>query len=455
MYNDYNNGSEHSDYNGYNSYDNHSAEPPRRKKRRRGKGWLFTMIAITAVAIISCVSIEGYKLISGLTAKEEEAPLEWTTSDKEQPSAEAEAPAVQQESTAPEVTAKEGTSDDYALENKPSAGLLDQAPETIAAEVTPSVVCIQNYVSVTYQTSQGGFFGRGFNDMNYLQPEYTTEITLNGEGSGIILTDDGYIATNAHVVSGADLIKVVLSDDQLYEASLVGIDTDTDLAVIKIDAAGLTPAQLGNSDELNVGQYVMAIGNPGGLEFSSTVTLGIVSAIDRPLQLEENGYSMSTIQTDAAINPGNSGGALVNMNGQVIGINSAKYAATGYEGLGFAISINEALPIIKDLMDYGTVQGRSMLGVAGAMLDSLTAEHYDLVEGFYIYTVENPNGGTLRAGDIITKINDTPITADSVIKNTLKDLAPGTDINVEYYRSGDGSTGTTTLTLMEYSDSTN
>ncbi|MBR4079113.1 MAG: trypsin-like peptidase domain-containing protein [Christensenellaceae bacterium] len=435
----------------YNMHGDHS-EPPRKKRPRRGKGWLIVMVIVAAVVIVSCVSIEGYKLVENFMAKEEETPLEWTTEEKEPTAAEEKAPAVKEEKdSAPEMEAKEGTSAGYALENKPSSGLLDQAPESIAAEVTPSVVCIQNYVSVTYQTSQGGFF-RGFNGLNYQEPEFATEIRLNGEGSGIILTEDGYISTNAHVVSGADLIKVVLSDDTLYEAKLIGIDMDTDLAVIKIDAQGLTPAELGNSDELNVGQYVMAIGNPGGLEFSSTVTLGIVSAVNRPLQLEENGYSMNTIQTDAAINPGNSGGALVNMNGQVIGINSAKYAATGYEGLGFAISINEALPIIKDLMDYGKVMGRSMLGVSGIMLDDLTAEHYDLVEGFYIYELENPDAGTLRAGDIITKINDTKVTADNVIKNALKDIKPGENITVEYYRSQDGSTGTTTLTLMEFDD---
>ncbi len=443
MYND------NYDYN--NTYGDHT-EPPKNKRPRRGKGWLIVMVIVAAIVIVSCVSIEGYKLIENFTAQEEDTRLEWTPEEKEQPSTEEKAPEKPEvKDPEPETAAKEGTSAEYALENKPSAGLLDQAPETVAAEVTPSVVCIQNYVSVTYQTSQGGFF-RGFNGLNFQEPEFATEIRLNGEGSGIILTEDGYISTNAHVVSGADLIKVVLSDDTLYEATLIGIDTDTDLAVIKIDAEGLTPAQLGDSDELSVGQYVMAIGNPGGLEFSSTVTLGIVSAVNRPLKLEENGYSMNTIQTDAAINPGNSGGALVNMNGQVIGINSAKYAATGYEGLGFAISINEALPIIKDLMDYGRVRGRSMLGVSGTMLDAFTAEHYNLVEGFYIYEVNNPNAGTLRAGDIVTKINDTEVTADNVIKNALKDIEPGESITVEYFRSQDGSTGTTTLTLMEYDD---
>lgn len=435
------------DYNNENQYHN-PYEPDetagRKKKGSGGKVFLLIMIIVAVVAVVSVVSIETYKLIAE-PAKNEEV-LEWNQEDASK----------EQEDVQEKVNnAKEGTSEGYELNSNSATGLLEKSPENVAEQVTPSVVCIQNYKSITYQTQQNnGFFGwRGNSDMAN-PSNTTTEIALNSEGSGIILTNDGYIATNAHVVSGADMIKVVLSNDEIYEATLIGSDSDTDLAVIKIEASGLTPASLGNSEELKVGQYVMAIGNPGGLEFSSTVTLGIVSAIDRPLQLEESGYLMNTIQTDAAINPGNSGGALVNMNGQVVGINSAKYVADGYEGLGFAISINEALPIIKDLMDYGTVQGRSMLGITGTMLDSVSAQYYRLTEGFYVFSVTNPNAGTLQAGDVITKINDTEIKADSDIKNAIKDMDPGTQITVEYYRSSSATTDTTTVTLTEYTEAT-
>jgi len=449
MYQDYDNDNRY-----YNQNPYEPSEPPRKKPKRKrsgGKAVLLIMVIVAMVAIVSVVSIEGYKLFEAHRAENGNVVQEPQPSA---PAEEPEQPAEQtpEESEPPVSHAQEGISEGYDLEAGSAIGLLEKSPERVAEQVTPSVVCIQNYKSVTYQTQQNnGFFGWYGSGM--MSPsKTTTEIVLNSEGSGIILTEDGYIATNAHVVNGADLLKVVLYNDETYEAKLVGIDVDTDLAVIKVDISGLQPADLGDSEELKVGQYVMAIGNPGGMEFSSTVTLGIVSAVDRPLQLEESGYLMNTIQTDAAINPGNSGGALVNMNGQVVGINSAKYVADGYEGLGFAISINEALPIIKDLMDYGSVQGRSMLGINGTMLDSVTARYYQLKEGFYVYSVTNPNAGTLAAGDVITKINDTEIKADSDIKNVIKDLSPGTQITVEYYRSENNSTETTTLTLIEYTE---
>lgn len=450
MYYDYdNNNSQNNRDNFYqNPYEpNYGSEPPK-KKKGGGKTFLLVMVIVAVVAIVSVVSIETYKLLSRDHVETVNPPEQTAEALPNEDSSE------DTQQSQPEETpnaAKEGTSEEYQLDANTSTGLSEKSPEVIAEQVTPSVVCIQNYKSVTYQSQNNGFWGRG-NGIS--TPQTTTQIALNSEGSGIILTSDGYIATNAHVIDEADLIKVVLSNEEVYEATLVGKDTDTDLAVIKINASGLTAAELGDSDELKVGQYVMAIGNPGGMEFSSSVTLGIVSAVNRPLQLKENGYLMNTIQTDAAINPGNSGGALVNLNGQIVGINSAKYVSEGYEGLGFAISINEALPIIKDLMDYGSVQGRSMLGISGLMLDSVTAQYYNLKEGFYVYSVTNQLAGTLQSEDIITKINDTEILADSDVKNSIKDLAPGSTVTVEYYRSSTGATETTTVTLMEYQDVT-
>lgn len=186
---------------------------------------------------------------------------------------------------------------------------------------------------------------------------------LEGTGSGIIISEDGYIVTNAHVVQG-EAFSVILDDESEYIAELVGSDNKTDLAVLKINASGLTPAVLGNSDETYVGENVVAIGNPAGL--TNTVTKGIVSAINRQVRAESNAFVMDCIQTDAAISPGNSGGALVNMYGQVIGITSSKYASSYssvYEGLGFAITINEALPVLTDLMEEGYVSGRFRIGI--------------------------------------------------------------------------------------------
>ncbi len=208
--------------------------------------------------------------------------------------------------------------------------------------------------------------------------EERIEENLEGTGSGIIITEDGYIITNAHVVVG-EYFTVILSNDEEYEAEVIGSDTKTDLAVLKIEASGLTPAVLGNSDEVYVGESVVAIGNPAGL--TNTVTKGIVSATGRQIRAESTAFIMDCIQTDAAISPGNSGGALVNMYGQVIGITSSKYAAdyvTGgtYEGLGFAITTNQALPIIEELMGQGYVSGRFRIGITFMEAETEYSKYY-------------------------------------------------------------------------------
>ncbi|MBR4320349.1 MAG: trypsin-like peptidase domain-containing protein [Oscillospiraceae bacterium] len=192
---------------------------------------------------------------------------------------------------------------------------------------------------------------------------YDEAHSLNGKGSGIIASEDGYIITNAHVVQGNDF-SVMLDDETEYTAQLIGSDNKTDLAILKINASGLTPAILGDSDKTYVGETVIAIGNPAGL--TNSVTQGIVSAVNRQIRAQSSSFRMECIQTDAAISPGNSGGALVNMYGQVIGITSSKYASqyeATYEGLGFAITTKQALPIIQDLIKNGYVSGRYRIGI--------------------------------------------------------------------------------------------
>ncbi len=192
---------------------------------------------------------------------------------------------------------------------------------------------------------------------------YDEAHSLNGKGSGIIASEDGYIITNAHVVQGNDF-SVMLDDETEYTAQLIGSDNKTDLAILKINASGLTPAVLGDSDKTYVGETVIAIGNPAGL--TNSVTQGIVSAVNRQIRAQSSSFRMECIQTDAAISPGNSGGALVNMYGQVIGITSSKYASqyeATYEGLGFAITTKQALPIIQDLIKNGYVSGRYRIGI--------------------------------------------------------------------------------------------
>lgn len=243
---------------------------------------------------------------------------------------------------------------------------------------------------------------------------------LKGTGSGIIISEDGFIITNAHVVEGMSFM-VILDDETEYEAKVIGKDAKTDLAVLKIEANNLTAAMLGDSDEVYVGENVIAIGNPAGL--TNTVTKGIVSAINRQVRSESNAFDMDCIQTDAAISPGNSGGALVNMYGQVIGITSSKYASSyiqgnAYEGLGFAITINEALPIIEDLITQGYVSGRFRIGISFYETDKeSTKEIYlsemgeelpDELSGLWIIKIDEDcdiSNTDLQPYDFITAIN--------------------------------------------------
>lgn len=255
-----------------------------------------------------------------------------------------------------------------------------------------------------------------------------------GAGSGIIMTADGYIITNEHVVSGANAVKVVLSDNTEYEAEIVGSDVKTDLAVLKIKAKDLTPAAFGSSSQTKVGEDVVAIGNPAGL--SGSVTKGIVSELNREVATE-SGYGLKSIQTDAAINPGNSGGALVNMFGQVIGINSSKYVGTGYEGIGFAIAIDEAKPILDHLINYGYVKDRVKIGISYTEITETTARMYGLKAGLYVQTIDEEAqvaSSGLKEYDIITHIDGVNMTSASLISGVLEGKKPGDKLELTVYR---------------------
>lgn len=314
--------------------------------------------------------------------------------------------------------------------------------QEVAQKVIPSVVCIQNY-----QISQQGFVF-GYNDGS--QDDSSTS-SLAGEGSGIIISDDGYIVTNYHVIEGATNLQVITSDGLTYEASLVGEDTQTDLAVIKIDATGLTAAEFGTSSDLQVADEVMAVGNPGGMQLNSSVTFGYVSALNRPVTNSETGYTVNCIQTDAAINPGNSGGALVDMNGYVVGINSSKIAATDYEGLGFAIPSDTVQPVVSDLIEYGYVKDRPMLGITGGYINQLVASFYGGVSGFYVneVTSEEATKSGLQRGDIITAIDDTQVTDENTIATYIADKKPGDTVTLTVYRSSSQKNVQIDLVLSE------
>ena len=260
-----------------------------------------------------------------------------------------------------------------------------------------------------------------------------------GTGTGIIATEDGYIITNSHVIldSKSVPVQVKTNDGTFHDAVVVGYDKTTDLAVLKIDGTGYTPAEFGNSDELVMGQAVLAIGNPGGTVLAGSTTGGMVSGLNRNIN-SGSPYSTSYIQVDAAINPGNSGGALVNEYGQVVGINSAKIAETDYEGIGFAIPINEALPIIQELMQYGHVTGRAALGIQGYMINEAVAAMRRMPVGFGIEAVDPSSdlaSKNVVAGDIITYINDKQVTSYDVLANELAEFKPGDTVKLTIYRS--------------------
>lgn len=285
-------------------------------------------------------------------------------------------------------------------------------------------------------TSDPNFFGQ------------TTQTA--GAGSGFILTPDGYIVTNYHVVGDADTVKVTLYNGDSYDAQYIGGDEDYDIAVIKIEATDLPNVTLGNSDSLNVGDHVLAIGNPLG-ELTFSMSQGIVSCVNRAINVEGTPFNM--IQVDASINPGNSGGPLMNLYGEVVGIVSAKYSSyanTTVEGLGFAIPINDVQSIIKDIIENGSVGNKAYMAItAGTMTQQMAAQYkINATEGVFVYSVEDGGAGDkagLKLGDVITKLNDTQITSMEDLSAAKKGFKAGDTVTLTVLR--DGKEITTQLTF--------
>lgn len=302
-------------------------------------------------------------------------------------------------------------------------------PEGIAKKVLPSVVSIEIY-------EKGMLF------------------TPVSQGSGIILTENGYIITNAHVIENATrAIKVILNNKQEYEAKIVGFDKKTDLAVIKINKTGLVAADFGDSSQLEIGEEIVALGSPAGLYGS--LTRGVVSGLNRKIKTEANNTEMDCIQIDAAINPGNSGGALVNMYGQVVGINTSKIMLDSYDGIGFAISINEARPILEKLIADGYIKDRVKIGITFYELTAATAEINKTKPGLYIRSIDKECDiakTELRENDIITHIEGVPVVYRSDVDNIMKGKKPGDTVKAKVYRktdNGDEKTFEIKFKLME------
>lgn len=399
----------------FDQYQQASAAYPRKKR----KGLVVFSVIMASVVVISLVSFGSVSLYSNYL-NHQNKQNELTTSET-----------------------IDGNKPGLALVNHPEEEELPVTEggklttEQIVEKVGPSIVAITTYVN--YQNYQA-----------------------SAMGSGIIMEENGYIVTNAHVVANAAGITVRLSDGQEYEGRLVGADTKTDLAVIKIDATGLPVAEFGNSDQLKVGEPVVAIGNPQSLEFAGSVTQGIVSGLNRSLSATDSvtgtvyNYD-KLIQTDAAINHGNSGGALVNEYGQVIGINSAGFNAQEAVGMNFAIPSSEAKPIIDDLIQYGYVTGRVLLGVTASTVDEVLARLNNVPTGLYVRSTLEGSDISKQGvvpGDIITKVDDQEITDANSLSEILDGKNPGDQVKLEVYRPGrtpsqQGKFFEVTIALME------
>ena len=333
---------------------------------------------------------------------------------------------------APSTSASSSSGSDSSITSASASGS-SLTTEQVADLVSPSVVVITTE-QVVY--SQWSWYGQN-------QVE-------SGAGSGVIISSDGYILTCAHVVDGASNITVTINDKD-YTATLVGEDTTSDIAVIKIDANGLTPATVGDSDSLKVGQNVMAVGNPLG-ELGGTVTGGMISALNRSVTIQgtNSTNTMSLIQMDASVSPGNSGGGLFNMNGELIGIVNAKSSSSDAEGLGFAIPINDAIKVAQELLENGYVTGRPYLGISYlAVTDAQTAQQLG-VNSYGVYIMEVVKDGPaeqagLKAGDRIVSIDGTEIASKDDLGTLMQKHAAGDTLSITVARDGQMQTVSVTL----------
>ena len=398
--------------------------PPRKKMSRGLKVFLWIASALTAGAILG---FAGFVVSWAVAGPQIQAPVVDTLPDEGRQD-EPEAP-IQEEEPQLDLPDVDVTPNEegVVIHQKPQGDALDA--QAVYDKVVKSTVAI----TVSY-TGEG----------------------TDSSGTGIIATSDGYIITNAHVVLNTKsvLVTVTTYDGQQYDA-VVGMDRTTDLAVIKTNDYGFAPAEFGDAGELSIGEWVLAIGNPGGERFASSLTRGIVSGLDRAVErYSENG--MTFIQTDAAINPGNSGGPLVNLYGQVVGINSSKIVTDGYEGMGFAIPVSKAKDIIDQLLSGGYVEGRVRLGISGYDLGD-EAAFYGLPRGFMIASIDEDSsfaGTEAQVEDIIIAIDGETVEELQDISNLLLRYSPGDQVTVTLYRRSahdfsEGEEIEVTITLLE------
>ena len=406
------------------------------RRPRRRSGWLKGILAVLLVVAISFGAFYLMRNVGVRLEKTEDGvTLSMTNRSKQAEPEQAEQPITEPyasaqtgtETAAPQQTTQQPTQGAYVgsgtrlnIVSAPESSdttFSDEEDALCLQDIYSSV--IDSVVSISSMTSSG-----------------------TSSGTGIIMSSDGYVITNHHVITGALVISVLTNDNQEFEAALVGSDEMSDLAVLKIDARGLQAAEFGDSSKLRVGDSVVAIGDPLGVQLRGTMTNGIISAINRDLTVGDR--TMTLIQTNAALNNGNSGGPLINCYGQVIGINTVKmssyYSASAtVEGLGFAIPISVAKPIIDELIENGYVAGRPAIGISGDSLPSYYRTYYRLPDGVYVTSVNEGSDAKakgIREGDIVTAINGEKICSIDELNTVKNQYAAGDEVTLTIYRSG-------------------
>lgn len=400
----------------YNAYQRFQpAPPPPEKKRKSEPGWFAKAVCLVLVCLLvsggATYGVMQYTLRdfknNNQTVLGGDIPPEGSTPEPSDPAPEdsGSAPTASLPSAAPNVTYT-GTvmpaEDIYAMAVNQVVGVNSEEKTNVFGASTPAAV----------------------------------------SGSGFIISEDGYIVTNYHVISFAVdqgfTLTVMMHDGTAYPAKVIGYESDNDLAVIKIEASGLSAVTQGDNDAMKVGETIYAVGNPLG-QLDYTMTNGIVSALDRNINVDE-ATSINMFQIDAAVNSGNSGGPVYNSRGEVIGIVSAKYASTGVEGLGFAIPINDAKGIIDELIKNGRVSGKPSMGITVKTVTSAAVEYYKIVEGAYVVSVlpgSCAEKAGLKVGDIITKLGDTDVTSSDTLKQAKKDYKAGDTTMIVVNRDGE------------------
>ena len=440
--------------NGGYSYVNYYSDPnggdPNKKPKKKHTG-LKVAAFVLAMVLVSGGSIGVYEGIRSSNADNSSSIVASNDSS------------AAESSTGDSSSSKKSDSSQSWIQLASTNGSMSVAD--IVKKVTPSVVGVQSTFSSPNGSNNntmngyGGFFGYGSQGNSGSQG-------MTGVGTGIIMSKDGYIVTNAHVIyddeygyGEASSVQIQMSDEETtYDARIVAYDKEADIAVLKIDADNLTPAEFGDSSSCEVGETVVAIGNPLGLQFQNTVTCGIISALDRKVTINDN--TMTLIQTDTAINNGNSGGPLINSSGQVIGINSAKMSSTysgeaTVEGIGFAIPMSEAKSIVDDLINYGYVTGRPQLGISCQDVTEAVSQAYNIPVGAYIFSVTAGGAADqagLQPGDVITGIQDQTISTTEELNAVKNQYKAGDTITLTYVRAGETKKVDVTLAEVQQTE---